>query len=180
MATLRLETGEVVSDPGRVARELAPLGVDLERWPVANDGALRASLGDAAPDEAAREQVLVALDGAFQRLARAEGYQARDLIVIHPELDGLDELLAKFDRCHRHDDDEVRYVVDGEGVFGFVRPDASQVELEVEAGDYIKVPALTEHWFRLGAGRRIKAVRYFTSTAGWVPRYTGTKIRFTP
>jgi len=47
----------------------------------------------------------------------------------------------------------------------------------VHAGDYIHVPAGTEHWFVLTPARRIKAVRYFVTTEGWVPRYTDTAIR---
>jgi 1,2-dihydroxy-3-keto-5-methylthiopentene dioxygenase len=180
VARLTDEAGRVYDDPREIARELTPLGVRLECFPVDADVALVGLLAEEALDEAGKERVLVAFDSVFARLAREAGYQARDLVVIHPRLEGLGALLARFDRCHRHDDDEVRYVVDGEGVFGFVRPDTSQVELTVVAGDYINVPAQTEHWFRLSPRRRIKAVRYFTSTAGWVPRYTGTEIRFAP
>lgn len=104
----------------------------------------------------------MALDGYFQQLQ-----QTRDLIVLHPDVPNLDELLAKFDRIHTHAEDEVRYILDGAGVFGFVRPDGSQVELTVEAADYINVPAGTEHWFYLTPQRRIKAIRYFTGTAGY-------------
>jgi 1,2-dihydroxy-3-keto-5-methylthiopentene dioxygenase len=86
-------------------------------------------------------------------------------------------MLAKFDKVHTHSDDEVRYIIDGEGIFGFVLPDGRQVELTVETGDYINVPADTEHWFHLTEKRRIKAVRYFTSAEGWVANYTGTPVR---
>lgn len=96
------------------------------------------------------------------------------MIVLHDELDGLEILAKKFDQCHTHDDDEVRYIVDGEGVFGFILPDNSQVELLVEAGEYINVPKNTEHWFYLTKAKRIKAVRYFTDTSGWIPVYTHT------
>jgi 1,2-dihydroxy-3-keto-5-methylthiopentene dioxygenase len=98
--------------------------------------------------------------------------------VLYPDLPQLPELCAKFDKCHTHDDVEVRYIVDGEGSFGFVRPDGSQVELTMSAGEYINVPANSEHWFRLTSTRRIKAVRYFSGTDGWVPKYTGTALKF--
>jgi len=71
----------------------------------------------------------------------------------------------------------VRYVIDGEGIFGFVRPDGKQMELTIQPEEYINVPAGTEHWFYLTNARRIKAVRYFTTTEGWVPEYTETEIR---
>ncbi|MBE9016571.1 acireductone dioxygenase, partial [Chroococcidiopsidales cyanobacterium LEGE 13417] len=44
--------------------------------------------------------------------------------------------------------------------------------------EYINVPAGTEHWFYLTTARRVKAVRYFIDTTGWVPQYTGKEIRF--
>jgi 1,2-dihydroxy-3-keto-5-methylthiopentene dioxygenase len=134
-------------------------------------------LAQAALSETEKEQVLAALDCYFAQLQQEAGYQARDLIVLYPDLPNLDDLLIKFERCHTHADDEVRYIIDGEGVFGFVLPDGSQGELTVQAEEYINVPAGTEHWFHLTPARRIKAVRYFTSTAGWVPEYTETAIR---
>jgi 1,2-dihydroxy-3-keto-5-methylthiopentene dioxygenase len=177
MARLKLEDGRTLAEVGPIGAELAPLSVRLDRWPVGDGPELRALLSRPSLVDAEKEQVLAGLDRYFQQLKETAGYQSRDLIVIHPELPGLPEMLAKFDRCHTHDDDEVRYIVDGEGIFGFVRPDGSQVELLVEAGEYINVPAGTEHWFYLTPLRRIKAVRYFTTTAGWTPRYTGTAIR---
>ena len=57
-----------------------------------------------------------------------------------------------------------------------MRPDGTQVELTVQPQEYINVPAGTEHWFYLTPKRRVKAVRYFTNTEGWVPEYTGTPI----
>jgi 1,2-dihydroxy-3-keto-5-methylthiopentene dioxygenase len=122
--------------------------------------------------------VLQGLDHYFAELQTAAGYTSRDLIVIHPDVPNLDTMLAKFDRVHTHADDEVRYIVEGEGIFGFVRPDRSQVELTVQAEEYINVPAGTEHWFYLTDRRRVKAVRYFIGTEGWVPEYTETAIKF--
>jgi 1,2-dihydroxy-3-keto-5-methylthiopentene dioxygenase len=89
----------------------------------------------------------------------------------------LEGMLEKFSRPHIHTDDEVRYIVDGEGVFGFVCPDGTQMELTIQPEEYINVPAGTEHWFYLTSQRRIKAVRYFVDTSGWTPEYTNTKIR---
>jgi len=50
--------------------------------------------------------------------------------------------------------------------------------LTVQAEDYINLPANIEHWFELTRSQRIKAVRYFTTTEGWVPEYTNTEKRF--
>ena len=41
-----------------------------------------------------------------------------------------------------------------------------------QAGDLIRVPKGTWHWFDLCADRRIRAVRLFQDPAGWAPRYS--------
>ena len=178
MATLRMQDGRVLDEPSAIAAELAPLGISFARWPVGDDPELRALLARPSLGDGEKEQVLAGLDRYFEALSARDGYRARDLIVLHREVPGLDEMLAKFDRVHTHADDEVRYIVDGEGVFGFVRPDGTQVELTVFAEQYVNVPAGTEHWFTLTAARRIKAVRYFVDASGWAPLYTDTPIVF--
>lgn len=177
MAILKLEDGTIYTELDDIARELASLNIQLKYWCIGDNPKLRCLLAESSLNEEQKEQVLTALDGYFQELQRTAGYQSRDLIVLHPLLD-LDAMLAKFNQIHTHAEDEVRYIVDGEGIFGFVRPDGTQVELTVQPEEYINVPAGTEHWFYLTAARRVKAVRYFTGNQGWTPEYTGREIHF--
>jgi len=53
---------------------------------------------------------------------------------------------------------------------------------EVEAGDLIRVPRGTWHWFDLCGDRDIRAIRLFQDKAGWTPHYTnsGTDKGFQP
>jgi 1,2-dihydroxy-3-keto-5-methylthiopentene dioxygenase len=178
MAILQLEDGTTYTQLGDIARELAPLNVQLNRWSVGDNPEIHRLLAKDALSDEEKEQVLQGLDSYFEELKASAGYQSRDLIVLHPEVPNLNALLSKFDPCHYHTDAEVRYIVAGEGIFGFVRPDGSQVELTVQAQEYINVPENTEHWFYLTPSQRIKAVRYFTTTEGWLPEYTGTEKRF--
>ena len=178
MAILRLEDGTTYTQLGDIARELASLNVQLNRWSVGDNPEVHRLLAKDALSDEEKEQVLEALDSYFEELKASAGYQSRDLIVLHPDVPNLDALLSKFDSCHYHTDAELRYIVAGEGIFGFVRPDGSQVELTVQPEEYINVPENTEHWFYLTPSRRIKAVRYFTTMEGWVPEYTGKEIRF--
>jgi 1,2-dihydroxy-3-keto-5-methylthiopentene dioxygenase len=180
MAKLRLENGQVITDLAAIAAHLAPLNVELHRWPVGDDPALQALLAQDSLSDSEKETVLGALDHYFRQLQAEQGYQNRDLIVLNPDIPNLEAMLAKFDKVHTHADNEIRYIIDGEGIFGFVLPDDSQVELTVEAQEYINVPAGTEHWFVLTEARRIKAVRYFAGTEGWVPEYTERPIRIQP
>lgn len=178
MAILRLEEGTTYTELGDIERELAPVNVQLNRWPVGDNSEIHALLAKDALNDEEKEQVLQALDSYFEQLKASADYQSRDLIVLHPEVPELDALLSKFNRCHYHTDDEVRYIIAGEAVFGFVRPDGTQVEVTVQPEEYINVPANTQHWFYLTPSKRVKAVRYFTTTEGWVPEYTDTSIKF--
>ncbi len=177
MAILQLENGTVYANLEDIQQELACLKIKLDRWTI-NNPKTSDLLAKLDLDETEKEIVLTNLDRYFARLQASDGYQSRDMIVLHPNTPNLDTLLAKFSGCHTHADDEVRYIVDGEGVFGFVCPDGSQIELTVQAEEYINVPANTEHWFHLTSSNRVKAIRYFTNTTGWTPEYTGTKIIF--
>jgi 1,2-dihydroxy-3-keto-5-methylthiopentene dioxygenase len=178
MAILQLENGTIYTQLEDIAKELDPLRVQLNYWTIGNESTTQNLLAQAILTEQEKGQVLKSLDYYFAQLKENMGYEARDLIVLHPDTPNLDSLLSKFNRCHIHADDEVRYIIDGEGIFGFVRPDGSQVELTIEAEEYINVPAETEHWFYLTDKKRIKAIRYFTTTEGWIPEYTDTTIRF--
>lgn len=178
MAILKLEDGTQLTDLGAIGEQLAPLNIQLNHWSTGDQPQVSALLNQVSLSDSEKEAVLLGLDHYFEQLKADLGYTSRDLIVLHPDVPNLDAMLAKFEQVHTHADDEVRYIVDGEGVFGFVRPDGSQVELTVQAEEYINVPAGTEHWFYLTPSRRIKAVRYFAGTEGWVPEYTGTAIKF--
>jgi 1,2-dihydroxy-3-keto-5-methylthiopentene dioxygenase len=177
MAILQMEDGSTRTNLPEIVRELSPLGISLNYWVIDDSQELQHLLAQDSLTDAEKETVLQGLDNYFEQLKQTDGYTSRDLIALHPEIPNLDVMLTKFAQIHTHADDEVRYIVAGEGIFGFVRPDGSQVELTVQPQEYINVPAGTEHWFYLTPAKCIKAVRYFIGTDGWVPEYTGTQIR---
>jgi 1,2-dihydroxy-3-keto-5-methylthiopentene dioxygenase len=91
-------------------------------------------------------------------------------------------MLAKFSSEHWHDEDEVRFIIAGHGLFHIHPQNGPVIAIEVGAGDLIRVPRDTRHWFNLCADRRIRAIRLFQDAAGWTPRYTesGTDKNFAP
>jgi 1,2-dihydroxy-3-keto-5-methylthiopentene dioxygenase len=89
---------------------------------------------------------------------------------------GLDDMLAKFNIEHYHNEDEIRYIVDGRGVFHVNPQSAPVVAIEVEPGDLIRAPRGTLHWFDLCGDRRIRAIRLFRDVSGWTPHYTHSEI----
>lgn len=149
------------------------LGVQWLRRPVQDAPALQALLDTPALDEAQRATVVEAVSDAVADERAAHGYQSQDLVVLHPGTPGLDDALQRFDKPHVHSDDEVRYILDGEGLFGFFDATGAERVVQVGAGDYLRVPAGVEHRFTLTAARRIKALRLFTGADGWAAQYTG-------
>jgi len=130
---------------------LAPHGIEYERWvpdhPVEAD--------------ASSDALLTAYAREIDKLKARGGYVTADVIDVKPDTPNLDVMLAKFSREHFHDEDEVRFILEGRGLF-HIHPRTGPVfAIEVEAGDLIRVPRGTHHWFDLCAERRIRAIRLF-------------------
>lgn len=178
MAKILETDGRPITDFTVIQERLKRLGIALNCWSAPVEAAAQALLERQSLSDAEKERLLGFVEERFETLKREQGYTTRDLIVIHEDIPGLAGMLAKFESIHYHTDDEVRYILAGRGYFGFVEPDGTQFMLEVSAGDYINVPANTEHWFTMRDSKRIKAVRYFIDTSGWTPVYTERALLF--
>jgi 1,2-dihydroxy-3-keto-5-methylthiopentene dioxygenase len=175
MAMLRIpEEDRTIDDPAAIAAFLAARGIDFERWTPGGDAP--------ASSEASADMILAAYGGKIDELKARGGYVTADVIDVTPQTPNLEAMLAKFSREHWHDEDEVRFIIRGSGLF-HIHPRGGKVfALEVEAGDLIRVPRGTWHWFDLCADRQIRAIRLFQDPSGWTPRYTesGIDARFEP
>ncbi|TNF25298.1 MAG: cupin domain-containing protein [Deltaproteobacteria bacterium] len=160
------------TDPIAIAAFLRERDIVFERWPLPDR--VRELAAKARLDDTDKAALLAAFAAELAKKSADAGYGSADVVAIRPDLPGVDDALAKFDRVHFHDDDEVRAIVGGHGVFGFFGDDGRQFLLTVEAGDYISVPAGVWHWFYCGEDKRITALRLFRDTSGWVPRYRDT------
>lgn len=177
MALLWTDGKMSINDFSKIEDALRPLGVELAEWPLPPSPELQTLLAKEHLSDDEKSQILHHLHARFDEQSRKYGYQSQDLVSLSSETPALDDILAKFDKIHTHSDDEVRYIVEGSGLFGFVLPDEKQVVLKIEAEEYIRVPANTQHWFLLDKNRRIKAVRYFVSPEGWVANYVQKDVK---
>jgi 1,2-dihydroxy-3-keto-5-methylthiopentene dioxygenase len=164
MATVRIpDEQRTLTDQDEVTRYLANLGIDYERWPVA----------ERVPEHAAAEEVLAAYGPEIEQLKAKGGYVTADVIDVTAETPGLEAMLAKFKTEHWHDEDEVRFIVRGRGLFHVHPKEGGPIlAIEVEPGDLIRVPRGTWHWFDLCGDRDIRAIRLFQDKSGWAPHYT--------
>ena len=167
MALLRIpDEQRSIEEPGAIAAYLAERGIDYERWRTP------AALG---PDATA-DEILTAYADKIAELKARGGYVTADVIDVQPDTPGLEAMLLKFSAEHWHDEDEVRFIVEGRGLFHIHPLEGPVFAIEVEPGDLIRVPRGTRHWFDLCADRRIRAIRLFQDPSGWTPHYTESGI----
>jgi 1,2-dihydroxy-3-keto-5-methylthiopentene dioxygenase len=167
MAIVRIpEKNQTLREAADVAAYLASIGIEYERWEPAH----------AVGPDAAPEEVLAAYSAEVEALKQRGGYVTADVIDVNPQTPNLETMLAKFSREHWHDEDEVRFIISGRGLF-HIHPRMGQLTaIEVEAGDLLRVPRGTWHWFDLCGDRRIRAIRLFQDTSGWTPHYTDSGV----
>ncbi len=159
-----------IDDADDIRAFLQPFGIWHEQWDVAG------RLGTAPTDE----EILVAYAPEIDRLKATGSFITADVINVRPDIPNLEAMLQKFRSEHTHRDDEVRFIVQGAGVFHIHgnagQPDARVFAIQVEAGDLINVPAGTRHWFDLCQDRQIRAIRLFIDPSGWVPEYVDAGV----
>ena len=127
--------------------------------------ARRGILSWAVPEGEAERSALIA------SVCAQHGYVDQDFIELKPDTPNLDAICAKFDREHYHTEDEVRFVVEGEGIFDVRDSTDEWVRIEVMPGDMIVIPARTYHRFYLTERKHIRCMRLFANHDGWSPLY---------
>ena len=110
------------------------------------------------------------------RIKSDHGYRDEDEVALSTETPNLDAICAKFDKEHYHTLDEVRFVVDGEGIFDVRDKSDRWVRIHVDKGDLIIIPANTYHRFFLTDTKKIRCVRLFLNNDGWTPLYRDAAV----
>src|ERR1039457_5443407 len=119
MAVLRFpENNSVIENEPEIRSELATLGIDYERWSLDRVGA-----------NASADAVLAAYSDEIDLMKRRGGYITADVIDVNPETPNLEAMLARFDKEHTHNEDEVRFILAGRGIF-FLHLQGRVVSLE--------------------------------------------------
>ncbi|HWR20410.1 MAG TPA: cupin domain-containing protein [Verrucomicrobiae bacterium] len=158
-----------IEAPAEMVRFLDEEGLVYRNWDVSK---LRGGLRDNyALTEAEKAEILATFEGDLEKLKAEGGYVAADIVVLWEKTPDLEVLLDKFNREHHHTEDEVRFVVDGHGIFTIRGCSGRCFDVGVGPGDLIAVPAGTRHWFTLAEDRRIKCIRLFHDPAGWAAIY---------
>ena len=153
------------NDPALIAEQLALRGIGFEHWPA------RAEL----PEGATAEQILAAYASEIARVQASGTYPTVDAIRITTDHPDRVALRQKFLAEHTHSEAEVRFGVEGRGLFCLHIGD-EVLQVLCEADDFLRVPAGTRHWFDMGSAPQFCAIRFFDNPAGWVAQFTGDPI----
>jgi 1,2-dihydroxy-3-keto-5-methylthiopentene dioxygenase len=159
------------TDPAEIRAALDQAGCRFERRAIRPDLAADADQGT----------VLTAYRDEIELLISQEGFVTVDVATIHPA-NGPEwpktarAMRAKFVDEHTHgEDDEVRFMIRGGGVFYLHIGDRVHA-VYAAAGDLLGVPQGTTHWFDTGSVPDFTAVRFFHEKQGWVGIPTGSDI----
>jgi 1,2-dihydroxy-3-keto-5-methylthiopentene dioxygenase len=144
MKAIWLETGNNIS-----AEELNSQGITYEQMPT---------------EESVYKSPL-------EKIMKERGYVTLDQVGMKPDMPNFDALCQKFVGEHLHTDDEVRFVLQGSGVFEIRSENDKWMKVIVEPGDFILVPANRFHRFYLTDEKKIQCVRLFKDQSGWAPLY---------
>ncbi|SCU90299.1 LAMI_0E01464g1_1 [Lachancea mirantina] len=106
------------------------------------------------------------------KLATQRNYRNRDTVSISEKALGAEALESKlkmFYAEHLHEDEEIRYCLDGDGFFDLRDPrDERWIRVLLQPGDLLIVPAGIYHRFTLTTRNYIKALRLFKDEPKWV------------
>ncbi len=168
MAVLSIPTKNYsTSNPKEILEFFNARGLYFDQW----------QCEEVFEDTASQEDILQAYSKDLFPFMENGGYQSADVISINSLTENYEVIRAKFLAEHTHTEDEIRFFVDGQGLFWFNLETEPVFNLLCEKGDLISVPAGTKHWFDAGESNPfVKAIRIFIDTNGWVPNYTESGI----
>ena len=162
------ESGEQqnsMKDFACIAAALNDIGVQYERWEA----------GCELADNADQQAVLDAYRDSVDELNNKFGFKTVDVVSLGPDHPDKLMLRKKFLSEHTHSDFEIRFFVDGDGLF-YLHVDDKVYVVMCSKGDLISVPANTTHWFDMGENPSFKCIRFFTTDNGWEGNFTGSNI----
>eukprot|EP00002_Diphylleia_rotans_P002537 TRINITY_DN11599_c0_g1_i1.p1 TRINITY_DN11599_c0_g1~~TRINITY_DN11599_c0_g1_i1.p1 ORF type:complete len:147 (+),score=41.62 TRINITY_DN11599_c0_g1_i1:64-504(+) len=107
----------------------------------------------------------------LQAIMKERNYKNRDEVKLSESLPNLEEKLAIFFKEHLHEDEEIRYIYAGEGIFDVRSSEDQWYRLIVSAGDFVILPVGIYHRFTLTESRSVHAYRLFAEVPKWTPIY---------
>jgi 1,2-dihydroxy-3-keto-5-methylthiopentene dioxygenase len=163
------ESGQALTAPttdvDAIIAQMNELDILFERWETTDD----------LPADADQETILDIYKDAIAKLNDANGFELVDVAILSPDNPQKEHIRQQFNFEHTHSDFEMRFFVEGSGLFYFHLNEKVYLLL-CEKGDLISVPAKINHWFDMGENPDFKLIRFFPTEDGWVAEGTGNNI----
>jgi 1,2-dihydroxy-3-keto-5-methylthiopentene dioxygenase len=156
---------ESFRDPTQIRDSLGERGIGFERWSARVE----------IPAEATEAEILEAYAPEITRVQASGRFPTVDAIRLRPDHPEREGLRRKFLDEHTHGEDEVRFFVEGQGLFCLHIGEEVLLML-CETNDFLRVPAGIRHWFDMGSAPCFTAIRFFDNPEGWVAQFTGDPI----
>ncbi|MDH5444997.1 MAG: cupin [Gammaproteobacteria bacterium] len=157
-----------VTEHTAITEQLAKKGVQFEAWQA----------NQVLADDADQDAVMTAYQESIDTLSKKYNFSSVDVVSLNPDHPDKAAFRSKFLAEHTHVDFEIRFFVDGRGLF-YLHLDDEVYMVMCEKGDLISVPANTTHWFDMGENPSFKCIRFFTTENGWEGNFTGSDIATT-
>ncbi|KAJ5302195.1 hypothetical protein N7508_007058 [Penicillium antarcticum] len=116
------------------------------------------------------------------QIAQDRGYRNRDQVCVSPEAMGdvYEDKVKTFFAEHLHEDEEIRYITDGEGYFDVRGKDDEWIRICLVKDDMIILPAGIYHRFTTNAQNYVRAMRLFQDEPKWTPLNRGAEVDSNP
>ncbi|KAJ7675651.1 Acireductone dioxygenase ARD family, partial [Mycena polygramma] len=117
-------------------------------------------------------------EDAINAVARERGYKNRDTVDVSKEGLGAayEDKIRGFYQEHMHEDEEIRYLLDGSGFFDVREtPSDAWIRIALDPGDLLVLPAGIYHRFTLDEKNRARLMRLFKDEPKWIAHTRSTE-----
>ena len=108
-------SGERIEDAAQVIRFLNENEVIYEKWDIEKLPENLREKFNLTDEE--KQQILSSFGVEIADISERRNYQQADVISLSDTTPNLEQLLKNFQQEHHHEDDEVRFIVSGHGIF---------------------------------------------------------------
>lgn len=160
------DLNEKIKEVDLIQSFLKDKGIEFQQWQTDQPLTIDAN----------EKEVLGVYKNFVDEFMKRTGFQSCDVISVNHKTPEIASIRDKFLKEHTHSEDEVRFFVDGSGLFWFNLENSPVFSVLLKKGDFISVPKGCRHWFDLQDPPNVKAIRIFSTKEGWVANYTESGI----